>query len=496
MPTESLVTPRSVQRPAETSVGADKTDISSPRANNIYWQAAEIDKRMRARQKVQKPVCLWFTGLPGAGKSTIASILEQRLFMAGRHTYLLDGDNVRHGLNRDLGFTAADRVENIRRVTEVARLLVDAGLVTLVAFISPYREQRALARSRFEPGEFIEIFVDAPLEECERRDPKGLYARARRGELANFTGIDSDYEPPAAPDIHLKTALENPDQCVDRILAFLEQTMPPPDRRESLMVDTHKGNWLPTLLPQAVQLTRDAGSAIMQLYSDPNPAVEYKRDQSPLTHADLVSHRVIVEGLANITPGWPVLSEESPEVPFEQRRAWPRFWLVDPLDGTREFLRRNGEFTVNIALIEDGQPILGVVSAPAMDKLYYATSGTGAWREDARSVAPIRAARNPDDPIRIVFSRSHPSGKEDVTSWAGSNPNTSIVMGSSLKFCLLAEGTADLYPRPGPTMEWDTAAAQCILEAAGGRVTDLHGNGMVYNKPSLLNPGFVARAET
>ena len=211
-----------VDRITNETVGAGMIDFSLRRAANIHWQAVDVDKRTRSRQKLQKPVCLWFTGLSGSGKSTVANLLEKRLVMAGKHTYMLDGDNVRHGLNRDLGFTVPDRVENIRRVTEVARLFVDAGLVTLVSFISPYREERAFARSRFEAGEFIEVFVDAPLEECERRDPKGLYAKARRGELANFTGIDSEYEAPEAPEIHLDTASEAPEQCVDRILSFLE----------------------------------------------------------------------------------------------------------------------------------------------------------------------------------------------------------------------------------------------------------------------------------
>lgn len=262
------------------------------------------------------------------------------------------------------------------------------------------------------------------------------------------------------------------------------------------MIATQKENWLSTLLPQVVQLARQAGSAIMRVYSELNPALEYKHDQSPLTQADLASHCILVEGLAQINPGWPVLSEESAEVPFEQRRNWPRFWLVDPLDGTKEFLQRNGEFTVNIALIEDAHPVLGVVGAPAMGKLYYAARGAGAWKEDAGSVAPIRVGRAADGPIRVVVSRSHASGEEDLSPWAGSGPHACIPMGSSLKFCLVADGTADLYPRLGPTMEWDTAAAQCILEVAGGRVTDLHGRTMVYNKLSLLNPGFVARGET
>jgi len=177
----------------------------------------EIDKNARAKQKLQEPVCIWLTGLPAAGKSTIAIALEKRLFAAGHHTYLLDGDEIRLGLNKDLGFSEADRNENIRRVSEVARLLVDAGLIVMVSFISPYRAQRDRARSLIAPGEFLEIFVDTPLQECERRDPKGLYAKARRGELKNFTGIDSPYEPPASPEVHLQTTLQTPDECVDSI---------------------------------------------------------------------------------------------------------------------------------------------------------------------------------------------------------------------------------------------------------------------------------------
>ena len=210
-----------VDRLSNQTVGAGMIDFSLRRAANIHWQAVDIDKSVRAAQKLQKPVCLWFTGLSGSGKSTIANLLEKRMFAAGHHTYMLDGDNVRHGLNRDLGFTEPDRVENIRRVAEVARLMVDAGLIVLVSFISPYRSERRLARSRFEAKEFIEVFVDTPLEECERRDAKGLYAKARRGELKNFTGIDSDYEPPEAPEIRLDTMSYSVEQCVEQILALL-----------------------------------------------------------------------------------------------------------------------------------------------------------------------------------------------------------------------------------------------------------------------------------
>ena len=210
-----------VDRMSNQTVGAGMIDFALRRAANIHWQSVDLDKRARARQKLQQPVCLWFTGLPGSGKSTVANMLEKRLFAAGKHTYLLDGDNVRHGLSRDLGFTEADRVENIRRVTELARLFVDAGLIVLVSFISPFRAERELARSRFRESEFKEIFIDTPLAECERRDPKGLYAKARRGEIRNFTGIDSEYEPPLAPDLRLETQNLTPEECVNRILALL-----------------------------------------------------------------------------------------------------------------------------------------------------------------------------------------------------------------------------------------------------------------------------------
>jgi len=199
------------------TVGAGLIRFALRRASNVHWQALEVTKSARAKLKHQEARCLWFTGLSGSGKSTIANLLEKRLHAEGKHTYILDGDNVRHGLNRDLGFTEADRVENIRRVAEVAKLLVDAGLIVIVAFISPYRAEREMARGLFERGEFIEIFVDTPLEECERRDVKGLYAKARRGELINFTGIDSAYEPPATPDLHLRTIEMSPEFCVDRV---------------------------------------------------------------------------------------------------------------------------------------------------------------------------------------------------------------------------------------------------------------------------------------
>ena len=203
------------------TVGAGMIDFALRRASNIHWQALELNKAARAAQKHQTPICIWFTGLSGSGKTTIANLLDQRLHADGKHTYLLDGDNVRHGLNRDLGFTEADRVENIRRVAEVAKLMVDAGLIVLVSFISPFRSERRMARSLFAEGEFVEVFVDTPIEECERRDVKGLYAKARRGDLKNFTGIDSPYESPEMPEVHLHTKEQLPDATIEEILRVM-----------------------------------------------------------------------------------------------------------------------------------------------------------------------------------------------------------------------------------------------------------------------------------
>jgi bifunctional enzyme CysN/CysC len=210
-----------VDRFTNDTVAAGMIRFGLRRASNIHWQALDVDKQARAGALGQRPCVLWFTGLSGAGKSTIANLVEKKLHLVGCHTYLLDGDNVRHGLNRDLGFTDADRVENIRRVAETAKLFADAGLIVLVSFISPFRSEREMARDLLQRGEFLEVFVDAPLEVAEARDPKGLYKKARAGEITHFTGIDSPYEQPLAPDIHLDTTRASAEELAERIIERL-----------------------------------------------------------------------------------------------------------------------------------------------------------------------------------------------------------------------------------------------------------------------------------
>lgn len=212
-----------IDRFTNATVGAGMIDFGLRRATNVHWQALDVNKETRAGMKGQRPAILWFTGLSGSGKSTIANLVEKALAAEGRHTYLLDGDNVRHGLNRDLGFTDADRVENIRRVAETAKLFLDAGLIVLVSFISPFRSERRMARELVDDGEFIEVFVDTPLDVCMARDPKGLYEKARAGAIRNFTGLDSPYEKPERPEIALKTTEAPADVLAQRILHHLHE---------------------------------------------------------------------------------------------------------------------------------------------------------------------------------------------------------------------------------------------------------------------------------
>lgn len=244
-------------------------------------------------------------------------------------------------------------------------------------------------------------------------------------------------------------------------------------------------------IDEVIAIARRAGAAIMQIYAQ-DFTVESKADDSPLTAADMASHRIICDGLAGLTPNVPILSEESKATDWSVRRSWTRYWLVDPLDGTREFVKKNGEFTVNIALIEDGQPALGVVYAPALDYLVYGRKGVGAFVRDGQRDAQLSTQRPAPTLLRVAASRSHLDART-AAALEKMGPTDRIGMGSSLKFCRIAQGGIDVYPRFGPTSEWDTAAAQCVLEAAGGVVLTLDGAPLRYNsKESLLNPDFIA----
>jgi len=247
---------------------------------------------------------------------------------------------------------------------------------------------------------------------------------------------------------------------------------------------------LKELIDPVVALATEAGQAILEVYAT-DFDVQEKSDESPLTQADLASHHCIVAGLEQLTPGIPVISEEEGLPSFEERGQWQRYWLIDPLDGTKEFVNRNGEFTVNIALIDSHRPVFGVVYVPVQDKTYIGCEGHGAELREGGNVAPIQVAVTSNAPVRIVGSRSHRGSSLDA--FLERLGETDIVpMGSSLKFCVIAEGRADIYPRLGPTSEWDTAAAQAVVEQAGGKVLELDGKPLSYNaKEDILNPWFV-----
>jgi 3'(2'), 5'-bisphosphate nucleotidase len=248
------------------------------------------------------------------------------------------------------------------------------------------------------------------------------------------------------------------------------------------------------LLTDVINFCQQAGDAILKIYGREDFGITSKADASPLTLADTASHDVILKSLSGLTPDVPVLSEESQTIPYNKRKLWKEFWLVDPLDGTKEFIKRNGEFTVNVALIKEGRPVLGVVHAPVLGTTYYALKGEGAFKKEKDQTA-IAITRNDDvsGGLKVVASRSHQSAQvEAFLNKLG--PHQRVNMGSSLKFCLVAEGQAHLYPRFIPTMEWDTAAAQCVAEAAGVYVCDFKGQPLSYNKENLLNPFFTVSA--
>ncbi len=253
---------------------------------------------------------------------------------------------------------------------------------------------------------------------------------------------------------------------------------------------------LTSLIEPIVALAEKAGNAILEVYST-DFEVQNKSDESPLTQADLASHNLLVAGLENLEAGVPIISEESGLPDFEERSSWDRYWLIDPLDGTREFVNRNGEFTVNIALIDNHAPILGVVHVPVRRKTYIGCEGLGAEiRDGDEPPRAIRVAASSGDPVRVVGSRSHRGASLD-SFLTNLGPHDLVPMGSSLKFCVIAEGCADVYPRLGPTSEWDTAAAQAVVEQAGGKVVTLDGKPMKYNaKPNILNPHFLVVGAT
>jgi 3'(2'), 5'-bisphosphate nucleotidase len=444
---------------------------------NITRQEHKITRNARAEILKQRGMVLWFTGLSGAGKSTIACEVENALMKNGKTAYLLDGDNVRDGLNSDLGFSDKDRNENIRRISETAALFADAGVITLVSAISPFKEMRSFARKVCgKTGAFAEIYIKAELNTCIKRDPKGLYKKALEGKIPEFTGISSPYEEPEAPEITIDTDSCSPSKAVDEILKYI-----------NIIQDLDK------ITEFSVKAAVEAGKAIMEVYKR-DFAVVYKDDRSPLTEADLKADSLIRDALTGRYGEYAILSEETSD--DFKRLDNKCCFIVDPLDGTKEFVKKNGEFTVNIAFSYNHKTIMGVILAPALNKLYYAAKGFGAYYENTEEnidfeLFPVDKKLNVSkrtDKLVVMQSRSHANeALIDLLELNDEVIGKTIAAGSSLKGCYIAEGIADVYYRTGPTCEWDTAAMQCITEEAGGVFLQLDSTQMLYNRKNTLN---------
>ena len=447
-------------------------------ADNITWHSAKAQDTDRQRVCGQRGMIIWLTGLSGSGKSTIAVEAEKRLLDMDINAYVLDGDNLRHGLNNNLGFTKADRDENIRRIAETAALMAKAGVVVLVSAISPFREMRQKARVIAGQSPFIEVYVKADVQTCAGRDPKGLYKKALAGKIPEFTGVSSPYEEPENPELVLDTVSTSLSECVRTLIYDA--------------VARQSEFFYKKVVEYCILASLKAGAAIMEVYSG-DFGVEYKSDKSPLTVADKASDGIINKALKEKYPLFPVLSEESADDRSRLLRDY--CFIVDPLDGTKEFVKRNGEFTVNIGLSYKGMSVAGVVYAPANGLLYYAAHGIGSFAfdtskgqlvpfdEDTRIHVSQRR-----DALVVMQSRSHSDEAHKSFLERNSAKIGSIISsGSSLKGCMIATGEADVYYRPGPTMEWDTCAMQAVVEQAGGLLMQLDDSPLTYNRENSLN---------
>ena len=442
---------------------------------NIFKQNNLISKKEREERFGTKGAVVWLTGLSGSGKSTIAVKAEKLLTDKGYRCYLLDGDNLRLGLNADLGFSDADRTENIRRIAHTAALFAHSGCITFVSAISPFAKDREVAKQAAKTMDvaFFEIFVNTSVEECTRRDTKGLYKKALAGEIKDFTGISSPYEAPQEPFLTIHTADCTADEAAQAVcnLLCLQQK-------------------LTKLCENLCKVSVQAGAEILDVYNS-DFAVQTKEDRSPLTQADLRANKVIVDALSTQYPDIAILSEETKDT--GERRKNPFCFVVDPLDGTKEFVKRNGEFTVNIGLCAYGKPILGVVYAPVANTLWYACVGSGAYAQNADCKTYFDEKNrifvsDKTDGFTVMASRSH--ADERLAKILDNNAHRiqkCVSAGSSLKGCLIAEGKAEIYYRTGLTSEWDTCAMHCVVEQAGGVLRQLDHSPLVYNRINILN---------
>jgi len=440
----------------------------------IYKQNSLISQTRREELLGLRGAVFWLTGLSGSGKSTIACLAEKDLLEDGVFACVLDGDNLRAGLNADLGFTNEDRGENIRRIAHVAALFARNGAAALVSVISPFAADRKMAREIcFEANvPFVEIFIDTPFEECVKRDVKGLYKKALDGKVESFTGVSSPYETPESPEMVIKTLEVKANDAARSITEYYKTLLS-----------------LREMTRFAAKAAVKAGVKILEIYGQAFTA-KRKSDDSPLTQADIASNELILDALKTQYDRYTVLSEETKD--DRARLQNPGCFIVDPLDGTKEFIKRNGEFTVNIAFSYLGKSVMGVVYAPVTGTLYYAAEGLGAYRQSGGESGffaeenRIRVSVKADN-LTVLVSRSHAGAEHNLLEKNKAKIGGTVSVGSSLKGCLIAEGKAEVYYRTGFTREWDTAAMQCVVEQAGGVFSQGDGTPMRYNRENTMN---------
>lgn len=456
-------------------------------ANNLTPHRSGVTANARRKITGSVPAVFWMSGLSGSGKSTVAVQFERRMTEEGCAAFMIDGDTVRTGLCEGLGFSTEDRRENLRRIAHLAKTMAAAGLTVVVCTISPDRQSRDTAREIIsETAAFYEVYVKASVEVCAARDPKGLYKRAFAGEIANFTGVSAPYEIPENADIVLDTTVHTADECAEILVnAALENIYKPAGLVRSML--------------DAAML---ASAKIMEIY-DGKYDVSFKEDASPLTTADTTSNEVLTTYFREKYPEYSILTEE--ESSAADLHGMPErlsnnagVFIIDPLDGTKEFIHRNGEFCVSIGFAAHNRVYAGVIAVPAKRLLYYAAEGHGSYKISFDNLpenvfAPENRIHVSDRTDKLIITASRSHGDKQTEALLDLNADRiadTITAGSCLKGCLIAEGTADIHYRFGSFMkEWDTAAMQIICEEAGGIYTDAEGNKVPANRADPVNHG-------
>jgi len=455
--------------------------------SHITPYTTKTDPIRRMRITHSRPAVFWMTGLSGSGKSTIAALFEKMCTDTGHAAFMLDGDTVRTGLCAGLGFSPEDRSENLRRIAECARLMALSGQIVVVCTISPTADVRAAAREIIAPdADFYEVYVSTPVEVCALRDPKGLYKKAYAGEIPQFTGVSAPYEAPKNADITLDTTVCSPEACAAQLY-------------RTAMASVYRPTFL---LSHMIRAAAKASASILEIYNG-TCSVSFKEDTSPLTTADTASNTVLTGYLREIFPEYDILSEEEDDNDRDIHGIPKRLngcgvFIIDPLDGTKEFINRNGEFCVSIGFADHHRIIAGVVAVPVRGEIYYAMEGMGAYKISIPSADTDPILFCDEDRIhvsdrteylRITASRSH--GDKQTECLLETNRDRIgeiLTAGSCLKGCLIAEGCADVHYRYGAFMkEWDTAGMEILCKEAGASFTDMRGQPLCANRADPVN---------